>query len=119
MIAMSNVIKSLRNSALFLVCIQCWTSICAQNVDELAPTQWREDLKYLQNLVHTKYRNLFHNVTEKQFDSAIAAAEKKIGTVGDVQMRVEIAKSVAMFKVGHTTVRQHLGAPNQQYAMVH
>jgi hypothetical protein len=84
----------------------------AQNAVSLTPAQWREDLRFLQKTVHTKYRNLFYNVTEKQFDSAVNAIDQKIGTLTDLQMRVEFVKLVAMFKVGHTAVRQRLGQGN-------
>ena len=91
----------------------------AQPPEQIAPTEWRSDLHYFQQLIHTKYSNLFYNVTAKQFDSVVAAIDKKIGTLGDVQMNVEFAKLVAMFKVGHTMVRQRAGTGDNLSPWVH
>src|SRR5688572_23142898 len=89
-----------------LLCLALVVSTCicsAQTV--MTASQWRTDLKYLQQVVHNKYSNLFQKVTAAQFDSAVAALDKRIGTLNDVQMNVEMSKLVAMFQVGHTNVR--------------
>ncbi len=78
----------------------------------LTPQQWKDDLIYFKNLVHTKYSNLFYNVSQQQFNDAVAAVEKKIGTLSDLQMNMEFVKLVAMFRVGHTAVRQRMGTGN-------
>ena len=101
------------------VCIFSITAFTNRLSAQLAPTQWREDLRYLQHIVHSKYSNLFHNVTEKQFDSAVAEVDKKIGTMSDLQMQVEMVKLVAMFRVGHTMVRQRAGRGDNLQSWVH
>ena len=90
-----------------------------QAQEKLSPAAWRSDLQYFQQLIHSKYSNLFYNVTEKQFDSTVAAIDKKIGSLSDVQMNVEFAKLVAMFKVGHTAVRQRSGIGDNLTPWVH
>ena len=86
---------------------------------QLTPTQWRSDLTHFQQLVHNKYSNLFHRITARQFDSAVAAIDSKIGKLSDVQMNVEMAKLVAFIQVGHTAVRMRSGDPNQLTPWVH
>ena len=85
----------------------------------MTATAWRTDLQYFKQLIHSKYSNLFYNVTAQQFDSAIAAIDRKIGSISDLQMNVEFAKLVAMFKIGHTAVRQRLGTENNLTPWVH
>lgn len=106
-------IKKLRISFCLVAC-GIALILPAQNQSPLSGDQWREDLRYLQTAVHSKFSNLFYNVTEKQFDSAITAIDRKIGRLDDIKMRAEFVKLVAMFKVGHTNVRQrYTSGPNQ------
>ncbi len=106
----SKSILTVFSCVLFSVCSIAQTS--ATNPG-LTPEQWRQDLNYFKNLVHTKYQNLFHNVTVQQFNDAVAAIDKKIGTLSDVQMNLEFVKLVAMFRIGHTAVRQRLSSTDQ------
>lgn len=84
-------------------CLLAFISLSAQN--NLSAEDWRSDLRWFQQTVHTKYPNLFYNVTAARFDSAVDAIDKKIGTLSDLQMKVEFSKLVAMFHIGHTLVR--------------
>ena len=87
----------MRNKILLAAaCLLVITTISAQS---LTADAWRQDLKYLQHTVHAKYPNLFYNVSAAQWDSAVNALDKKIGTLSDLQMKVEIARLVAMFKI--------------------
>jgi tetratricopeptide (TPR) repeat protein len=92
--------------SLAAACLLVITTISAQS---LTADAWRQDLKFLQHTVHAKYPNLFYSVTASQWDSAVNVLDKKIGTLSDVQMKVEFAKLVAMFKIGHTAVRRQSG----------
>lgn len=102
------------------VCLLFFTSTSSlYGQEKLTAAAWRSDLQYFQQLIHSKYSNLFYNITEKQFDSVIAAVDKKIGTLNDVQMNMEFVKLVALFKVGHTAVRQRSGTENNLTPWVH
>ena len=74
--------------------------------------QWKDDLHHFKQLVHHKYNNLFYNVTASQFDSAVATLDKKIVSLDDVKIKVEFAKLVSMFRIGHTMLRQRTGSEN-------
>ncbi|MEO7923164.1 MAG: hypothetical protein ABIR30_05755 [Chitinophagaceae bacterium] len=82
-------------------------------------TPWRSDLRYFQQLIHSKYPNLFYNITAQQFDSAVERIDKKIGDLNDVQMNIEFSKLVALFKIGHTAVRQRAGTGDALIPWVH
>ena len=96
-----------------------FSPLSLQAQEKLSQAAWRSDLQYFQQLIHSKYSNLFYNVTEKQFDSAVVAIDKKIGNLSDVQMNVEFTKLVAMFKIGHTGVSQRLGTADNLTPWVH
>ncbi len=100
-----------------IVCLWSLTTV-AQPPSTISKDAWRSDLRYFQQLIHSKYPNLFYNVTSNQFDSAIAAVDKKIGKLSDTEMNVEFVKLVAMFQVGHTNVRQRFG-DNETKSWVH
>lgn len=63
---------------------------------------WQDDLRYLQSTIHTKYSNLFYNVTPHQFDSTIEKTIKEIPSMEDYQFQVAVGKIMAMFRIGHT-----------------
>ena len=71
---------------------------------QLTSNQWREDLQHLKTTVHSKYANLFHNVTAQQFDEAVAALDKRIPDLEGYEVAAEISKIVAMFHIGHTNL---------------
>lgn len=110
-------IRRFRLSILILVFLAGILSLQAQ--PGLGAQDWRSDLAYFRQLVHSKYPNLFYNVSAAQFDSAVSAIDKKIGTLSDVQMKVEFAKLVAMFHIGHTSVRRQWGSGDNFTYWVH
>ena len=63
---------------------------------------WQDDLRYLQSTIHTKYSNLFYNVTPHQFDSTKERTIKEIPSMEDYQFQVAVGKIMAMFRIGHT-----------------
>ena len=63
---------------------------------------WQDDLRYLQSTIHTKYSNLFYNVTPHQFDSTIERTIEEIPSMEDYQFQVAVGKILAMFRIGHT-----------------
>lgn len=89
----------------------------ADSQKKLTAAQWQFDIKYLQNLIHSQYKNLFYNVTAKQFDSAVAVMHKRIPSLTEDEIKVEFFRLVAMFKIGHTYVRMKAGEnPDSLYS---
>ncbi len=64
--------------------------------------QWQADLRQLQNLVHSKYSNLFFNITAVQWDKAVAKFHTAIPAMSNTQVLVGFITLIAKFNVGHT-----------------
>ena len=72
--------------------------------DTATVRQWREDLAYLARELPRRHKNLFHTMRREQFDSALAALDRKLPTLARHQVIVEIARIVALVGDGHTNV---------------
>ena len=88
----------MKNLTLLLALIFVTQQMSAQ----LTTQQWRDDLQFLKQTVHSKYPNLFHKVTAEQFDAAVDALEKRLPNLKDYETVAEMSKIVAMFRIGHT-----------------
>lgn len=66
--------------------------------------QWREDLAYLARELPRRHQDLFHSMPREQFDSALAALDRKLPTLARHQVIVELARIVARVGDGHTNV---------------
>jgi tetratricopeptide (TPR) repeat protein len=63
---------------------------------------WKDDLRYLQATIHTKYSNLFYNVSSQQFDSAVSKMIVELPGMDEAEFQSGIGKIMAMFHIGHT-----------------
>ena len=72
--------------------------------DTATVRQWREDLAYLARELPRRHKNLFHAMRREQFDSALAALDRKLPSLARHQVIVEIARIVALVGDGHTNV---------------
>ena len=104
----------MKNLTLLLALIFVTQQMSAQ----LTTQQWRDDLQFLKQTVHSKYPNLFHKVTAEQFDAAVDALEKRLPNLKDYETVAEMSKIVAMFRIGHTQLSltprlRHVATLNQ------
>ena len=83
----------------------------AQNF--LTSEQWREDLHLLARQIPDAHRDMFHAVSRADFDSAVAEIDRRIPTLSDYEIVVELARLVAMLGEGHTRI----SLPNQPEAV--
>jgi hypothetical protein len=74
----------------------------AQNV--LTAAQWREDLKYLADLIPKAHRNAFHSTSPASFAAAVADIDRQIPSMSDHHVMVAFARLVAMLGDGHSRV---------------
>lgn len=65
---------------------------------------WREDLAYLARELPRRHADLFHSMRREQFDSALAALDRKLPGLARHQVIVELARLVALAGDGHTAV---------------
>jgi hypothetical protein len=76
-------------------------------VDTLTSAEWREDLHFMAAEMVRLHRNVYHQVTRQQFDSAVADLDARIPTLSREQILTGFAKIVALVGDGHT----HLPLP--------
>lgn len=70
----------------------------------LTSQQWQEDLKFLQETVHTDYSFLFKKTTAQEFDAAVAKLHDQIPNMQEHEIVIGLAKLVSSFKYGHTVL---------------
>lgn len=74
----------------------------AQNV--LTAEQWRQDLRYLADQIVKVHPGAFHNLSEPEFNAAVADLERKIPALSDQQVEAEVMRLVASLGEGHSRV---------------
>lgn len=80
-------------------------------------TEWQGDLRYLQQTVHSKYSNLFYNISAVDWDKAVDDFNNQIPKLDKEQVLAGFVKLVALFHIGHTqmnTFGLHLGSTDLQ-----
>ena len=82
----------LSTSLCFLLC----TGYCQTT------TEWQGDLRYLQQAVHSKYSNLFYNITAADWDKAVDGFYDEIPKLDNNHVLAGFMKLVALFHIGHT-----------------
>ena len=70
----------------------------------LTAEQWQEDLKFLQNTVHSDYSFLFKKTTAADFDKAVDKLHNQIPKLQEHEIVVGLARLVSSFKYGHTVL---------------
>jgi hypothetical protein len=79
-----------------------------QNV--LTPAQWRKDLRELARKLTQNHRSPFHAVSKGDFEKAVASLDRRIPSLADHQVIVEMARLAAMIGDGHTRLSLPLSA---------
>src|SRR5437899_12246681 len=73
-------------------------------VDANEAQRWREDLRYMSEEMPKQHRNLFHAMTQLQFENAVSKLNEKIPLLARHQIIVEMARIVAMVGDGHSNI---------------
>ena len=68
----------------------------------LTTKQWQEDLRFIQNTIHTDYSFLFVKTTKEIFDIEVEALYKNIPNLEEHEIIVGMSRIIALFKYGHT-----------------
>lgn len=79
--------------------------------------EWQSDLRQLQQIVHTKYSNLFYNITAADWDKAVDVFYDEIPGMKNDGVLAGFIKLVALFHIGHTQINSfglHHGASSLQ-----
>jgi tetratricopeptide (TPR) repeat protein len=85
----------------------CFVALCSVLVHASANTPaeaalWREDLHYFAEHAPQVHKNLFHSMTQAQFEAAVKSLDERIPTLSHNQTIVELTRIVAMIGDGHT-----------------
>ncbi|MBK9487158.1 MAG: hypothetical protein IPO01_18825 [Chitinophagaceae bacterium] len=79
--------------------------------------EWQSDLRQLQQIVHTKYSNLFYNISDANWDKAVDVFYNEIPGLKNDGVLAGFIKLVALFHIGHTQINSfglHHGASSLQ-----
>lgn len=76
----------------------------AAPLDSTRVRLWREDLAFLRTEMPARHANLFHSMTQAQFDSALQAIDQALPRLARHQVIVELQKLGALVGDGHSNV---------------
>ena len=81
------------------------TAVPAQSEPaKLTAEQWREDLRFMASEMKARHANLYHQVSQQQFDVAVADLDRRIPTLQRNQIIVGMMRIAAMVGDGHTRI---------------
>ena len=66
--------------------------------------KWLEDIEFLKEDLIEKHKNLFFNISRKEFDSRIDKLKSMIGDLDYEEIKIEISRVVASIGDAHTSV---------------
>ncbi|HSS22557.1 MAG TPA: tetratricopeptide repeat protein [Pyrinomonadaceae bacterium] len=72
---------------------------------EMTVEKWREDLRYLAAEMPRVHKNMFHSVTQEEFNAAVTRLDERLPSLPRNQILVEFARLVAMVGDGHTSIQ--------------
>lgn len=79
--------------------------------------EWQSDLRYLQQTIHSKYNNLFYNISAADWDKAVDEFHNQLPQLQKNKVLTGFIKLLALFHIGHTqmnTFGLHQGAASLQ-----
>jgi hypothetical protein len=71
------------------------------------PSPYQNDLRYLEQTVHSKYSNLFYNISAADWDKAAGEFYNQIPDLDKYKVLAGFMRLVALFHVGHTLVNTY------------
>jgi hypothetical protein len=77
----------------------------------LTPAQWREDLAFFAREIVARHGNAFHSIAQPRFDSLVAALDRRLDSLNDDQMYVELDRLANLIGDGHTFIAMPSDTP--------
>jgi len=71
---------------------------------EISPEQWAEDLEFLANELPKKHKNLYHKISESEFQTQIDEFKAELPSMDQTEILVAIKKIIASVGDSHTTL---------------
>jgi len=95
------IMKSLSTFIIMLMML-IGTNFYAQN--QLSSSQWQEDLRYFQKVIHDDYPFLFKKISSEDFDAEVEKLHKDIPSLEAHELPIAMSRIVSLFEYGHTQV---------------
>ncbi len=79
---------------------------CGRQPSSGPPTRpdWLSDLDYLEKEMPRRHKNLFHALSPKQFKDSVGGLKRRVSTLTDFEIAIEIAKIGSSIRDGHSGV---------------
>lgn len=90
-----------------LIILSLFLSFQLWSQETLTKTQWQEDLRFIQNTIHTDYSHLFVKTTKEIFDAEVETLYKDIPNLQEHEIIVGFSRIISLFKYGHTYISFH------------
>jgi tetratricopeptide (TPR) repeat protein len=72
---------------------------------ELTAEQWREDLRFMAAELPERHLDVFHTMTQEDFESAVNLLDERIPELQGHEIIVELSRIAAMMHDGHSGIR--------------
>lgn len=69
---------------------------------QMTSEKWREDLRFMGERLPATHKNLYHKLSKADFEAAVRKLDKRIPTLADHEIVVEMMRIIAMIGDGHT-----------------
>ena len=89
----------------FIIILISFLTLQVAAQSSMTTAQWQEDLRFLQTTVHKDYSFLFKKTTSEKFDNSVEDLYAEIPNLEEHEIVIGMAKIVASFKYGHTSLR--------------
>ena len=73
----------------------------------ISADQWLEDIEVFENKHRKLHKNLFHTMTEAEFDNNLLDLRKAVPNLTAIQVAVGLARTIGGVGDGHTSIRLH------------
>ena len=88
---------------LLLILVSCFV-LNATAQSAMNANLWQEDLKFLQETIHSDYSFLFKKTTANDFNKAVEKLHHDIPNLQEHEIVIGLARLVSSFKYGHTVL---------------
>lgn len=77
---------------------------CMAYANSQTPAEWQNDVRYLQQTVHSKYNNLFYNIGATDWDKQADDFYKQIPSLKKEEILAGFMHLLSSFHIGHTLI---------------
>lgn len=85
------------------------------NGDSISIEMWEEDIDYLADQLKAKHKDIFFNISKKEFNVQINSLKDNLPNLNEDQIKVEIKKIVASIGDSHTKIKYENMDPQYGY----